>query len=166
MADANFKCETARWWRFLYLCDLRGVDPDFVLNDLLRLKVQNWEREKTKRDGSPDEQLLVSLRLLVAESLAESENWESLQAAMDRRGIAYYPSGGGLIVIDARTGEVHCKASEVGPGYLQIVRRFGAGMPGHPKSPHAKHARQTPASATALAKSSYSSQVPQKSLSR
>ena len=59
-------------------------------------------------------------------------DWATLQARMDDAGLSYYPTGGGLIVIDAQTGEVIAKASDVGPSYGTLVRRFGAALPGHP----------------------------------
>ena len=43
------------------------------------------------------------------------------------------PAGGGLNLTDAATGAVLAKASQVGPAYLTLVRRFGAGFPGHPR---------------------------------
>ncbi|MEO8530545.1 MAG: hypothetical protein ABI459_04940, partial [Deltaproteobacteria bacterium] len=73
------------------------------------------------------------LRGSIATALAQSRDWASLRLAMDRYGIAYHPSGGGLIVMDSATGEVLCNASDAGPGYGDLVRTFGAGYPGHPK---------------------------------
>jgi ATP-dependent DNA helicase RecQ len=56
-----------------------------------------------------------------------------MQAALRARGLHYIPAGGGLNLIDPETGEVLCKGSQVGPGYQDLVRRFGAGFPGHPR---------------------------------
>lgn len=56
-----------------------------------------------------------------------------MQAALRRRGLAYVAAGGGLNLIDPETGEVLCKGSQAGPGYLDLVRRFGTGFPGHPR---------------------------------
>ena len=49
------------------------------------------------------------LRAVVTAALANSRDWASLRFAMDRYNIAYHPSGGGLIIIDAATGEVLCQ---------------------------------------------------------
>jgi hypothetical protein len=47
------------------------------------------------------------------------------------RFVSLVAAGGGLNLIDPETGEVLCKGSQVGPGYQDLVRRFGAGFPGH-----------------------------------
>jgi ATP-dependent DNA helicase RecQ len=56
-----------------------------------------------------------------------------MQAALRARGLQYVPAGGGLNLIDPETGEVLYKGSQVGPGYQDLVRRFGTGFPGHPR---------------------------------
>jgi hypothetical protein len=77
--------------------------------------------------------LLARLRLLIAEALVGAQSWPQMQTALAQRGLAYVAAGGGLNVMDPETGEVLCKGSEVGPGYLDLVRRFGSGLPGHPR---------------------------------
>jgi hypothetical protein len=56
-----------------------------------------------------------------------------MQAALRARGLQYVPAGDGLNLIDPETGEVLCKGSQVGPSYQDLVRRFSAGFPGHPR---------------------------------
>jgi ATP-dependent DNA helicase RecQ len=75
----------------------------------------------------------VRLRLLVAEALAVSETWGDLQRALADRGLKFAPAGGGLVLIDAVTGQTLAKSSQVGPAYMALVRRFGTGFPGHPQ---------------------------------
>ncbi len=84
-----------------------------------------------KRRESADERLLAGLRPLVAEAIAGARDWQELQSALRARGLEYAPRGGGLALF--RTGEPAPlgKASEVGPGYAALIRRFRAPFPGH-----------------------------------
>lgn len=131
MTEAFFSCDTRRWARFLALCDEAGDAPDAVLADLVRREIQRRERRKARSDEVIDERLLVRLRLLVAEALAEAETWGELQRALSRRGLRLRPAGGGLTVTVSGTGRSLCKLSQAGPGYAALIRRFGAGFPGH-----------------------------------
>lgn len=130
---APFPCDPLLWQRFLSACDSRDETPGAVLRDLVRLEVQRIERRTARSDDVIDEQLLGRLRLLVAEALFSANGWGQMQAALRARGLQYVAAGGGLNLIDPETGEVLCKGSQVGPGYQDLVRRFGAGFPGHPR---------------------------------
>jgi hypothetical protein len=131
MYNAPFPCDPQLWQRFLETCQGRDETPGAVLRDLVRLEVQRHSRRAARSDEVFDEQLLGRLRLLVAEALVNARSWEQAQAALHLRGLAYIAAGGGLNLIDPETGEVLCKGSQVGPGYLDLVRRFGVGFPGH-----------------------------------
>ena len=96
-------------------------------------EVQRCDRRKARSAEGIDERLLVRLRLLVAEALAGSESWGQLQRLLAERGLKFVPSGGGLVLTDLSTGEILAKSSQVGPPYMALVRRFGAGFPGHPR---------------------------------
>lgn len=133
MAEALFLCDDVLWARFLALCRARDETPGAVLRDLVRLEVKHHDSRKARRDEAIDERLLVRLRLLVAEALVEAQDWPGLATALHRRGLRYEPAGGGLNLVDAATGEPLAKSSQVGPAYLALVRRFGAGFPGHPR---------------------------------
>ncbi len=129
--NAPFPCDPQLWQRFLLACHSRDETPGSVLRDLVRLEVRRVERRTARSDEVIDEQLLVRLRLLVAESLVHARSWEQMQAALHLRGLAYVAAGGGLNLIDPETGEVLCKASQVGPSYSDLVRRFGTGLLSH-----------------------------------
>jgi hypothetical protein len=139
MVKTLFQCDDALWARFLKLCRDRDETPGAVLRDLVRLEVQRCDRRKARSDEVIDEQLLVRLRLLVAEALVEARDWPSLQSALLRRGLRYAPAGGGLNLTDAATGKTLAKSSQVGPAYLALVRRFHTGFPGHPQPGIAAH---------------------------
>ncbi len=128
---APFPCDPQLWQRFLAACHSRDESPGAVLCNLVRLEVQRMERRTARRDDVIDEQLLGRLRASVAEALYASHSWGQMQATLRARGLQYVPAGGGLNLIDPETDEVLCKASQVGPGYQDLVRRFGAGFPGH-----------------------------------
>jgi len=133
MAETLFHCEDALWRRFVALCQARDETPGTVLRDLVRLEVKRHDSRKARSDEVIDEQLLVRLRLLVAEALVEAQDWSSLQRALGQRGLRYQPAGGGLNLVEARSGKVLAKSSQVGPAYLALARRFGVGFPGHPR---------------------------------
>jgi hypothetical protein len=128
-----FVCDAVLWKRFADLCQSRDETPGAVLRDLVRGEVKRAESRKPRSDDVADEALLGRLRLLVAEALVDSRDWAGFVLSLKQRGLAVEPAGGGLTVHDHRTGRRLCKASEVGPAYLDLVRRFGAGLPGHPR---------------------------------
>lgn len=129
---APFPCDPQLWHRFLAACDARDETPGSVLRNLIRLEVQRAER-RAEPAVRADPNLVARLRLDVAASLLHAGTWQALQTALSDRGLTYIASGGGLSLIDLETGEVLCKGSEVGPGYGELVRRFGCGFPGHPR---------------------------------
>jgi hypothetical protein len=133
MAETLFHCDDILWARFQALCAARDETTGAVLRDLVRLEVKRHDSRKARSDEVIDERLLVRLRLLLAEALARSETWGQLQAALADHGLRFIPSGGGLVLIDQATGQGLAKSSQVGPAYLDLVRRFQAGFPGHPR---------------------------------
>jgi len=133
MTETLFHCDDVLWRRFERLCRDRDETPGAVLRNLVRLEVQRSERRQARSAEGIDERLLVRLRLLVAEALAQSESWGQLHAALGQRGLRFVPSGGGLVLTDLATGRTLAKSSEVGPAYMALVRRFGSGFPGHPQ---------------------------------
>jgi hypothetical protein len=133
MAGTLFHCDDALWQRFSAICAARDETPGAVLRDLVRLEVKRCEGRKARRDEVGDETLLGRLRLLVAEALVGAHDWASLDRALAPRGLRFVPAGGGLNLVDRRAGAVLAKASQVGPAYLELVRRFRAGFPGHPR---------------------------------
>jgi hypothetical protein len=150
MAETLLHCDDALWRRFVALCKERDETPGSVLRDLVRLEVQRGARRKARSAEGIDERLLVRLRLLVAEALVEAESWGQLQSALSQRGLRYAPAGGGLNLVDAATGAPLAKASQVGPAYLALARRFGAGFPGHPNTAIAARALTPPAPPSAV----------------
>ena len=132
-SDISFPCDPAIWQQFVAGCRKKSVDPGAVLAEFVATRVRAFEREGQRGVATRSEAWMKRLKDKVSQALAQSRDWSSLRFAMDRHGIAYHPAGGGLIIIDASTGEVLCNASEAGPGYGDLVRRFDEGFPGHPK---------------------------------
>jgi hypothetical protein len=133
MAETLFHVDDALWSRFVGLCTARDETPGAVLRDLVRLEVKRHDSRSARSDEVIDERLLVRLRLLVAEALAQSESWGQVQAALGVRGLRFVPSGGGLLLTDLASGKPLAKSSQVGLPYLDLVRRFRSGFPGHPR---------------------------------
>jgi len=150
MTETLFHCDDALWQRFVALCRERDETPGAVLRDLVRLEVKRNAARKARSAEGIDERLLVRLRLLVAEALVEADSWGQLQAALARCGLRYAPAGGGLNLVDATTGKTLAKASEVGPAYLALARRFRAAFPRHPNAGLVAQALSPPAPASAV----------------
>ncbi|WP_102224010.1 hypothetical protein [Acidimangrovimonas sediminis] len=131
---ASFHVDAAAWAEFRALCSAASETPDTALRNLLRLEIRRRTRRRTRRSEAPDEALLDRLRRLVAEALENSTDWQGYRCALRDRGLDIAPKGGGLVVRSAADGRELAKASLVGPGYLPLVRRFGAPMPGHPQT--------------------------------
>jgi len=132
--EISFSCDAALWKQFIGACKSNGLQPSAVLVEMVGAKVRAFDRQKSRGIATKSDVWMKRLRNSVATALAQSRDWAALRLAMDRYGIAYHPSGAGLIIIDASTGEVLCNASDAGPGYGQLVRRFRKGYPGHPKT--------------------------------
>ena len=117
--------------------------PDTALRELLRLEIQRRHRRRARRDDVIDEPLLACQRLLVAEAVAEAQDWAGYRAALVRCELDITPGGGGLILVDHPSGRALAKGSLVGPGCLRLVRGFGAALPGHPHRAQAQNVLRT-----------------------
>ena len=115
------------------VCRQRDAAPSAVLRDLVRLEVRRMEGRSARAGAEQDDATLARLRQVVGQALEQVQDWAGLQAALVDVGVVVRPAGTGLNLADALTGEVLCKISDVGPGYLTLVRQFGAGFPGHPR---------------------------------
>lgn len=105
-----------------------------LIRDAVEEAVKKIERaqRRAKRRHSVDERLLARWRVLVAGALLEATDWTSLQKRLALDDLAFVASGGGLALARQSTGEALCRASDVGPGYAALVRRFRSGFPDHP----------------------------------
>ncbi len=127
MTEASFYSGCLYWARFAELCRAKGEAPEAVLAGLVRQEVQRRGTKSGFVTGGP---LLLRLRLLVAEALAEARDWVSLQAALRRRGLRLVPADDGLILADHCTATQLCSLSSAGIGHAALTRRFGTGFPG------------------------------------
>lgn len=113
-------------------------DEDLTEGSFIRAAVETAvvraerARRRAKRRDSVDEPLLSRLRVIVAGALVAAKDWAALQARLAAQDLAYAPKGGGLSLVRLSTGEDLCKASEVGPGYALLIRRFQSPFPDHP----------------------------------
>ncbi|SFD71441.1 hypothetical protein [Roseivivax sediminis] len=87
--------------------------------------------EPAKTPVRADEQLLGSLRSLLARDFGEARSWSELQSRLATKGYALREAGGGLALHAAPDGARLCKASELGHAYRSLMRRFHAPFPGH-----------------------------------
>lgn len=135
---ASFLVDPSAWEQFRALCADVSETPDTALRDLIRKEIRRRKRGKARKSESPDERLLDRLRRLVADALTEARDWEGYRSALQARGLGLAPKGGGLVLFDLATRRELAKASAVGPGYLPLVRRFRAALPGHPHEARAE----------------------------
>lgn len=83
------------------------------------------------RSGEASDARDARLREFVAQVLTRSRTWLDVQHLLTQRDIRYVPRGGGLVIAATADNRIICKASDVGPAYRDLVRRFGH-FPGHP----------------------------------
>ena len=101
-----------------------------LVRKLLRKEIDR--QLNTKRTNRADERLVAALQALLAKEMALAESWSDLAFRLAGEGYELRPAGGGLTLHKRACGERLCKASELGFPYRAFVRRFRAGMPGHP----------------------------------
>jgi len=87
-------------------------------------------RRSAKTPVRADEQLVASLRALLAQDFADARSWHDLATRLSHKGYRLVEAGGGLVLQDWN-GERQCKGSELGYPYAQLARRFCAPFPGH-----------------------------------
>ncbi len=86
---------------------------------------------KRAEDPAPVEQVSDLKKRFVA-IVRSSSSWDQLQEALQTAGYELKPKGGGLVVQSLLDkNEVH-KASKLGFAYSRLIKRYGAGFPGHP----------------------------------
>ena len=74
---------------------------------------------------------LDSIRPIVTQALNASASWSELASYLAAHDLEYFERGGGLAVRSKISGSTMCKASEVGPGYSKLIKRFRSPFPGH-----------------------------------
>ena len=78
----------------------------------------------------PDE--LAVLSELAQRIYTDSRSWGELIARFSEHGLEVSAKSGGLVVKDSIGGFQICKMSSLGLKYIEMVRYFGQGFPGHP----------------------------------
>jgi len=81
-------------------------------------------------DALPDDLALVET--IIRDAISAASSWEALAANLERKDITLIPKSGGLVVSDTKSGADICKLSAIGFRYLELIKRFGEGFPGHP----------------------------------
>lgn len=81
--------------------------------------------------GAPQNNLAL-LETIVRDALSGATSWATLVASLETKGLTLGPKGGGLVLMDAKSGTDTCKLSAIGFRYLELIRKFGEGFPGHP----------------------------------
>jgi len=114
------------------MCVARDETPGAMMRLLMKQELKRWHGRRAKRDEVPDEPLLAHLRLRVAAALKISKSWSDYIAHLQADQLLLKPAGGGLALHALGSGNRLSKASDVGPGYCDLIRKFGAGFPGHP----------------------------------
>ncbi|MEL6978543.1 MAG: hypothetical protein AAGM38_07695 [Pseudomonadota bacterium] len=115
-------------------CALAGRDPAVFSAECVGRAVVSAEKKRRfpELSATVEPALERSLRAIVAQALSAAQDWPTAEAALSGYGLCFRPAGGDLAVHRLSSGERLAKASEVGPSYAALIRRFGAGFPGHP----------------------------------
>jgi hypothetical protein len=108
-------------------------EDDVSVGQLVRYAIiQELRRRRiAKTTVRADERLLGPLRALLADDFAYEKDGSDLQSRLLRKGYVLVESGGGLVLLDSKSGTRHCKGSELGYGYAALLRKFNAPFPGH-----------------------------------
>lgn len=131
MVETRFDCPSDIKARFVKMCAERDETPGAMMRNLMRHELKNWSSKKTRLVEVRDEQLLASLRLRVAKLWRDVKTWEDFIDLLARDQLLLKPAGGGLTYYSANNGSRLAKASDVGPSYSDMIRRFKCGFPGH-----------------------------------
>jgi ATP-dependent DNA helicase RecQ len=95
---------------------------------------------------------IALVETIIRDALSEATGWEALVAVLEAKGLALGPRGGGLVVMEANSGVDICKLSAIGIRYLNLIKKFGEGFPGHPAISLIERALSEQNSATAQAR--------------
>ena len=111
----------------------RDVTIGHMVRQLLKREV---ERQLAKGHPRPqtDARLLAALQALLARDMAQAQDWDDLAERLRPHGYELRPAGGGVVLYKSSCGTRVCKGSEIGFGYSDLVKKFGAAMPDHPHS--------------------------------
>ena len=110
-----------------------AVREDVSVGQIVRQALERdiQRRVAAKTPVRADERLVVPLRALLADDFAFALSWADLAKRLAAKGYALAEAGGGLVLIDCKTGERQCKGSELGYGYSQLLRKFDLPFPNH-----------------------------------
>lgn len=71
------------------------------------------------------------IKSVAARAIQDADSWETLTCNLKSVNCEVRPTGGGLTLWTLNPPKRVCKSSELGCGYLGLVRRFRKAMPGH-----------------------------------
>jgi hypothetical protein len=94
-------------------------------------EVLESRRLASEREAQASEPLLAQVRDTVQRALQTSRGWADLQRTLRMSDLEYVECGRGLAVRRKSDATIICKASEVGPGYFLLIKRFQSPFPGH-----------------------------------
>lgn len=117
------------------------VTPGHMVRDMVSKARRAAENSKTPNRA--DEKLVERFQRLLADDLAQADNWADLDRRLAVHDLCLKPAGGGLCLHNRRNGLRLCKSSELGFPYSGFVKRYKMPMPGHPhKMAHMLHRQQ------------------------
>lgn len=109
-------------------------EADISVGQLVRTALEAEIKRRSSPAKTPnraDEQLLASLRRLLARDLAIADSWGELARRLAEKGYEFREAGGGLALHSLCEGQRLCKRSELGYAYRDFMRRFKMPFPGH-----------------------------------
>lgn len=131
MVETRFDCPPEIKNRFIAMCAERDETPGAMMRSLMKQELKSWSERRARKDEVRNEPLLARLRLRVAKSYSSATSWTDFITRLSEDDLELRPMGGGLALFDLISGERLAKASDVGPGYSDMIRRFRSGFPGH-----------------------------------
>ncbi len=78
--------------------------------------------------------LLDALKEILHDAVSRASTWDDLSESLEELDLELVPRGGGLVVRELGSTKELCKLSVLGLRYIELIRRFGDGFPGHPQT--------------------------------
>lgn len=123
-----------------------AADDDVSVGQIIRAAVEQafLRRDSLGQVPRTAATLLAPIRAQLRADFIEAKSWSDLRTRLIAKRYILRESGAGLALHDAISGRFLCSTSELGFGYLALMRQFAAPFPGHSQTDLLELIRATP----------------------
>jgi hypothetical protein len=110
-----------------------AADDDVSVGQIVRAAIEQafLRRDSLSHVPRTADTLLAPIRAQLRADFIEAKGWGDLRTRLIAKRYILRESGAGLALHDAISGRFLCSTSELGFGYLALMRQFEAPFPGH-----------------------------------